>query len=55
VVVPERKGLLETLLERQEEGVDTLLPADLLAVLRWARVLNDGRPAARLPFDLRVR
>jgi protease-4 len=55
VVLPERKGLLETLLERQEEGVDTLLPRDLLAVLRWAQVLNDGRPVARLPFDLRVR
>jgi protease IV len=54
VVVPERKGLLETLLERQEEGVDTLLPRDLRALLRWAQVL-DGRPAARLPFDLRVR
>ena len=55
VVLPERKGLLETLLERQEEGVDTLLPRDLRAVLRWAQVLNDGRPVARLPFDLRVR
>ena len=55
VVMPERKGLLETLLERQEEGVETLLPRDLRAVLRWAQVLNDGRPAARLPFDLRVR
>src|SRR4029079_3400913 len=56
VVLPERKGLLETLLERQEEGVETrLLPPDLSAVLRWARVLGDGRPTARLPFDLRVR
>jgi protease-4 len=54
VVVPERKGLLETLLERQEEGVDTLLPPDLRAVLRWARVLNGGRPVARLPFEIRV-
>jgi len=55
VVVPERKGLLETLLERQEEGVEALLPPDVSALLRWAEVLGDGRPAARLPFDLRVR
>jgi protease-4 len=56
VVLPERKGLLETLLERQEEGVESrLLTRDLGALLRWARVLGDGRPAARLPFDVRVR
>ncbi len=55
VVLPERKGLIETLLERQEEGVETRLPRDVGALLRWAEVLGDGRPAARLPFDLRVR
>ena len=49
-VVPVERG------ERQEEGVETrLLPPDLSALLRWARVLGDGRPTARLPFDLRVR
>jgi protease-4 len=55
VILPERKGLLETLLERQEEGVEALLPHDVAAVLRWAKVLGEGRPVARLPFDLRVR
>ncbi|HET8646361.1 MAG TPA: signal peptide peptidase SppA [Vicinamibacteria bacterium] len=55
VVLPERKGLLETLLERQEEGVESLVPRDIAALVRWSRVLADGRPVARLPFDLRVR
>jgi protease-4 len=55
VVLPERKGLLETLLERQEEGVESRLPRDVTLLLRWAEVLGNGRPVARLPFDLRVR
>jgi protease-4 len=55
VVLPERKGLIETLLERQEEGVQSMLPADVRAVLRWATLLGDGQPLARLPFELRVR
>jgi protease-4 len=57
VLVPERKGLLETLLERQEEevGQSTFLPAELRGFLRWALHVGDGRIAARLPFDLKVR
>jgi protease-4 len=57
VVLPERKGLLEQFLERQEEGVNTLLPVprDVGVLLRWAEVLGNGRPVARLPFDLRIR
>lgn len=55
VELPERKGLFETILERQEEGAEALLPRDVRSVLRWAAVLGDGRPTARLPFDLRVR
>lgn len=55
VELPERKGLLETILERQEEGAEALLPADVRATLRWAKVLGDGRPIARLPFELRIR
>ena len=57
VLVPERKGLIETILERQEEevGESTMLPRDLRAFLRWARHLGDGQIAARLPFDLQVR
>jgi hypothetical protein len=54
-VLPERKGLIETLLERQEEGVQSALPSDLRSLLRWALVGADGQPIARLPFELRVR
>jgi protease-4 len=55
VELPERKGLLETLLERQEEGAEAALPRDLRAMLRFATLLRDGQPLARLPFDLRIR
>ncbi len=54
VILPERKSLLEQLLERQDDGVQTALPADVRALLRWASALGDGQPLARLPFDLRV-
>jgi protease-4 len=57
VVVPERKGLLETILERQEEevGESAMLPRELVDFLRWAKYLGDGQLAARLPFDLKIR
>ena len=57
VIVPERKGLLETILERQEEevGESALLPRDLRSFLRWAAHLGDGELVARLPFDLTIR
>jgi protease-4 len=57
VVLPERKGLLETILERQEEeaGESAMLPRELREFLRWARWLGDGQLAARLPFDLKIR
>jgi protease-4 len=57
VVLPERKGLLETILERQEEevGARAMLPRELRDFLRWARVLGDGQLVARLPFDLQIR
>jgi len=55
VVLPERKGLFETILERQEEDVTaTALPKDLSLLLRFVRVLGDGSPMARLPFDLKI-
>jgi len=54
VILPERKSLLEQLLERQDDGVQTALPADVRALLRWASALGDGQLLARLPFDLRV-
>jgi protease-4 len=55
VVLPEPKGLLETLFERQDEGVESLLPRDLGTLLRFAEVMAEGGPVARLPFDLRIR
>jgi protease-4 len=60
VVLPERKGLLETLLERQEEDViaraagRSLGPA-AASLLRWATALSDRGPIARVPFELAVR
>jgi protease IV len=54
VVLPERKGLFETLLERQEDEVSAALPADLKLLLRFVGILGDGAPMARLPFDLRI-
>jgi protease-4 len=59
VVVPERKGLLETILERQEEEVGAsttkILPRDVREFLRWVGFLGDGQLVARLPFDLTIR
>jgi protease-4 len=55
VVLPERKGLLETLLERQDEGLETALPSDIRSLLRWASYIRDGHPLTRLPFELTVR
>jgi len=56
VVMPEKEGFLETLLERREEEVTTRalgkVPRD---VLRLAAALSESGPLARLPFDLRVR
>jgi protease-4 len=60
VVLPERKGFFDLLMERQGEGVNDRLSArlpspELLAMLRWANTLSDHGPVARLPFDLRVK
>jgi protease-4 len=57
VVLPEKKGVFETILERQEEsagGAVRILPPDVRAILRWASVLGGREPIARLPFELRV-
>jgi protease-4 len=57
VVLPEKKGVFETILERQEEsagGAVRILPPDVRAILRWASVLSGREPIARLPFELRV-
>ena len=57
VVLPEHKGLIETILERQEDSSEVLavLPDDLRRVARWVRALAQGDTLARLPFDLQVR
>jgi protease-4 len=56
VVLPERKGLLDTLMQRQEEvvAVDVLGPG-ARAALRWVIRLGEEGPLARLPFELRIR
>jgi len=57
VVLPERKGLLETIMERQEDGSEVMLalPEDVRRVARWLHALGGGDTLARLPFDLQVR
>jgi protease-4 len=54
LILPERKSIFEQLLERQDDGLQTALPADVRALLRWAAMLGDGQPLARLPFEVRV-
>jgi protease-4 len=56
VVLPRRRGFLETLMERQDEDVlaRTLGPG-AASFLRWATELGDRGPIARVPFDLQVR
>jgi protease IV len=56
VVMPERKGLLETLMERQDEDVvGRIVGPRAAGLLRWSAALSDSGPIARLPFDLSVR
>jgi protease-4 len=56
VVLPERKSLFETLLERQEESaLMRIAPPDVRGALALARVLGEGVPVARLPFVLTFR
>ena len=57
VVLPERKGLIETILERQEDSAEAMavLPDDLRRIARWVHALAQGDTLARLPFDLQVR
>jgi protease-4 len=56
VVLPERKGLLETLFERHEEDIATRAVRPLSRdLLRIAAVLSAKGPLARPPFDLKVR
>jgi protease-4 len=55
VTLPERKGFFESVFDRQQDdGQEALLPAEIRAMIGFARIL-DGAPLARLPFDLRIR
>src|SRR5205814_1676522 len=54
MVLPERKGVLETLFE-DDDNLESRLPAEIRTLTRWAVSLRDGRPSARLPFDVRIR
>jgi protease IV len=59
MVLPERKGFLETLLEDDEGMMESRLgarlPSEIQALTRWAASMRDGFPSARLPFDVRIR
>src|SRR5262249_29018670 len=56
VILPERKGFWETLMERQEEGnLESALPRDVRALLSWVSRVNGEAVIARLPFELNVR
>ena len=55
VVIPEPKGLLETLLNRPPDGWVAGLPREIRVALRWARLLALPEPLARLPYDLAIR
>jgi protease-4 len=55
VVLPERKGLFETLFEEDDTMFESRLPASIRPLIRWARSVQDGAIlSARLPFDLKI-
>ncbi|HEX9186252.1 MAG TPA: signal peptide peptidase SppA [Vicinamibacteria bacterium] len=56
VVLPERKGLFETLMERQDEDVlARALGTEARSFLRWATALCGRGPIARVPYEVAVR
>jgi protease-4 len=56
VVLPEKKGFLETILERREEDVALrVLGPEAGALVHWVERLGANGPLARLPFELDVR
>lgn len=56
VVLPERKGFLETLLERrQEELAARVLGPEAGALVAWVQRLAGKGPLARLPYELEIR
>ena len=56
VVLPEKKGLWETILERREEELAVrLLGPEAGALVGWVERLGGNGPLARLPFELEIR
>ena len=56
LVLPRRKGLFETIMERQDEDVMArALGPRAASFLRWATALCDRGPIARVPFEVAVR
>ena len=55
MVLPRQKTFWETLFDEEEAVLESRLPADLRALLRWARSFDGAFLSARLPFELRVR
>jgi hypothetical protein len=56
VVLPEKKSLFDILLERREDDVVARgLPPSARSFLRWATMIADRGPIARLPFELSIR
>jgi protease-4 len=56
VVMPERRGVLETILASREEDVlARALSPRVASALRWVSSLAGEGPTARIPFDLAVR
>ncbi len=56
VVMPPRKGFIEAIWERQQQDeLESAMPREMRAFLRWARAFTGDGPIARLPFELLVR
>jgi protease-4 len=56
LVLPRKKGLFETIMERQDEDVMArALGPRAASFLRWATALCDRGPIARVPFEVAVR
>ncbi len=56
VILPEAKGLLETILERQEDDAwSPGCPPTCAGCSCWARTASSADIFARLPFELTIR
>ena len=55
VVLPERKGVFDLLLQNRDQDAWKGLSSEVRALLRLAGALQGGTLLARLPFDLRIR